>query len=50
MFGRPSVAPEGDGASRPTITVDIPGTPNPLDPMPLENSVRRIKELIEAER
>lgn len=50
MFGRQSVAPEGENGSRLTITVDIPGAPNPLDPMPLENSVRRIKELIEAER
>jgi hypothetical protein len=50
MFGRQSVAPEGEGASRLTIWVDIPGAPNPLDPMPIQNSVRRIKELIEAER
>jgi hypothetical protein len=49
MFGRQSVEPEGEGASRFTITVDIPGAPNPLDPMPIENSLRRIKELIEAE-
>ena len=50
MRGRQSIEPEGDGWSRLTISVDIPGAPNPLDPMPVENSVRRIKELIETER
>lgn len=50
MRGRQSIEPEGDGRSRLTISVDIPGAPNPLDPMPVENSVRRIKELIEVER
>ncbi len=49
IFGRQSIEPEGDGASRFTITVDIPGAPNPLDPMPIENSLRRITDLIEAE-
>jgi hypothetical protein len=50
MHGRQSIEPEGEHASRLTISADIPGAPNPLDPMPVENSVRRIKELIEAER
>ena len=50
MRGRQSIEPEGDGSSRFTISVDIPGAPNPLDPMPVENGVRRIKELIESER
>jgi hypothetical protein len=49
MRGRMSIEPEGASASKLTISVDIPGTPNPLDPMPVENSVRRIKELIESE-
>jgi len=50
MNGRQSIEPAGEGRSRLTISVDIPGAPNPLDPMPVENSVRRIKELIETER
>lgn len=50
MRGRQSIEPEGEGSSRFTISVDIPGAPNPLDPMPVENSVRRIKELVESER
>jgi hypothetical protein len=50
MHGRQAIEPHGEGASRLTITVDIPGAPNPLDPMPIETSVRRIKELIETER
>ena len=49
MHGRQSVAPDGEGRSKLTISVDIPGAPNPLDPMPIEQSARRIKELIEAE-
>jgi hypothetical protein len=49
MRGRMSIEPEGATASKLTISVEIPGTPNPLDPMPVENSVRRIKELIESE-
>ena len=50
MHGRQAVEPHGDGGSTLTITVDIPGMPNPLDPMPIEGSLRRIKELIESER
>jgi hypothetical protein len=50
MHGRQSIEPEGEGRSRLTISVDIPGAPNAGDPMPVENSVRRIKELIESER
>lgn len=49
MFGRQSIEPDGEGRSRFTITVEIPGLPNPLDPMPVANSARRIKELIESE-
>ncbi len=50
MRGRQSIEPAGDGSSRLPISVDIPGAPSPLDPMPLENSIRRITELIESER
>jgi Polyketide cyclase / dehydrase and lipid transport len=49
MRGRQSIEPQGASASKLTISVDIPGAPNLLDPMPVENSVRRIKELIESE-
>jgi hypothetical protein len=49
MRGRQSIESEGESSSKLTISVDIPGAPNPLDPMPVENSVRRIKELIESE-
>lgn len=49
MFGRQSIEPLGDGRCRFTISVDIPGMPNPLDPFPIAQSARRIKELIEAE-
>lgn len=50
MHGRQSIEPEGENGSRLTISADIPGAPNPLDPMPVEDSVRRITELIESER
>jgi uncharacterized protein YndB with AHSA1/START domain len=49
MLGRQSIQPEGEGRSRLTITVDIPGMPNPMDPMPVATSARRIRELIESE-
>ena len=44
------VEPEGEGGSELTISVDIPGMVNPLDPLPVAESLRRIKELIESER
>jgi len=47
--GRQSIEPRGAGASRLTISVDVPAAPDRLDPMPVENSLRRIKELIESE-
>jgi hypothetical protein len=50
MHGRQSIDADSDGRSKLTISVDIPGAPNPLDPLPVENSIRRIKELVESER
>lgn len=50
MRGRQSIEPEGKGGSTLTITVDIPGMVNPLDPLPVAESLRRIKELIGSER
>jgi len=50
MHGRITIQPEGPTGSRFTISVDIPGMTNPLDPLPVSESARRIKELVEAER
>jgi len=50
MRGRQETEPEGEGGSELTISVDIPGMVNPLDPLPVAESLRRIKELIESER
>lgn len=41
---------KGPNSCKLTISVDIPGAPNRLDPLPVENSIRRITELIESER
>jgi hypothetical protein len=49
VHGRLSIEPEGGQASKLTISVDIPVAQNPLDPMPVERSIRRIKQLIESE-
>ena len=49
MLGRTTIEPEGDDASRMTITVDIPGNPDPLDPLPVETSISRMKAMIESE-
>ena len=50
MYGRMTIESEGVTASRVTISVEIPGAPNPLDPLPVAESLHRIKELIETER
>ena len=50
MRGRQSIEPHGRDGSTLTITVDIPGMVNPMDPLPVAESLRRIKELIAAER
>lgn len=50
MRGRQSIEPEGPDRSTLTITIEIPGVGNPLDPLPLAESLRRIRELIESER
>jgi hypothetical protein len=49
MFGRQEIEPVDGGHSRLTVSVEIPGAPNPLDPMPLATTARNIKELIERE-
>jgi hypothetical protein len=50
MSGRMTIEPEGSTASKVTISVDIPGKPNALDPLPVAESLHRIKVLIETER
>jgi hypothetical protein len=50
MYGRMTIESEGVTASRVTISVEIPGAPHPLDPLPVAESLHRIKELIETER
>lgn len=50
MHGRQSIEPEGPDKSKVTISVDIPGMANALDPLPVAESLHRIKELIESER
>lgn len=49
MHGRVAIEPEGRDGSRLTVSVDIPGMVNPFDPLPLAESARRMRELIEAE-
>ena len=50
ITGRMSVEPEGPDRSVLTITADMPGVDGPLDPRPVEESARRIKQLVESER
>lgn len=49
IHGRRSIEPDGPDRCLLTIYVNIPGVPNRLDPMPLQRSADRIKELVEAE-
>jgi hypothetical protein len=50
MHARTTFEPQGLDGTRLTGYVDIPGMTNPLDPLPIRESMRRMKELIEAER
>jgi len=49
MRGRVVIVPEGRDRSTLMVSVDIQGAVEPLDPAPIVETVRRIKELIEAE-
>lgn len=49
MRGHILLEPEGDRSTKLTMTVEIPGAPNPLDPLPAQTSVDRTKQFIEAE-
>jgi polyketide cyclase/dehydrase/lipid transport protein len=49
ILRRQSIEPDGGERTRLTISVDVPVAPEALHPMPVENSLHRIKELIESE-
>lgn len=49
IHGRMGIEPSGESGTRLTIGVEIPGSTNPIDPAPLERTVRNIKALIESE-
>ena len=42
--------PEGQNRTRITGTLDVPSMAEPMDPKPIQQSLRRMKELIESER
>jgi uncharacterized protein YndB with AHSA1/START domain len=43
------IEPEGDAGSRLTFWVEVPGITEPMDPTPIEGSLARIQEMLEAE-
>jgi uncharacterized protein YndB with AHSA1/START domain len=49
MHSRMTFEPEGRKGTRISGTLDIPSTAEPMDPAPIQLSMRRMKELIEAE-
>ena len=49
MHGRLVFEPLEDDKTRVTMTVDIVGIPDPLDPMPVDRTMENMKQLIEAE-
>jgi uncharacterized protein YndB with AHSA1/START domain len=50
MHSRMTFEPYGDHATRIDGTLDIPSMSDPMDPAPIQHSLTRMKELIEAER
>jgi hypothetical protein len=50
MSGAMSVAPDGPDCSVLTISAEMPAMDVPMDAGPLQESARRIKELVESER
>ena len=50
MHGRLTFEPAGSDSTKVTMTVDIVGMPNPLDPMPVTRTMENMKRLIESER
>jgi hypothetical protein len=49
ILGRMGIEPRGEGGTRLTIAIEIPGGTNPIDPALLERTLRKIKVLIESE-
>ena len=49
MSSRMTFTPEGPNRTRITGTLDMPSMAEPMDPAPIQQSMRRMKELIEAE-
>jgi uncharacterized protein YndB with AHSA1/START domain len=50
MHSRMTFEPEGAHATRITATLDVTSMAAPMDPGPIQQSMRRMKELIESER
>ncbi len=50
MHSRMTFEPVGAHATRIKATLDVPSMPDPMDPGPIEQSLRRMKELIESEQ
>lgn len=48
LHGHFLLEPEGETSTRLTMSVEIPGAPNPLDPLPAQTSIDRIKKFIES--
>ncbi len=49
VHSRMTLEPAGDGHTRLTVHLDIPGTEATMNPSMVEGSLRRMKELIESE-
>jgi uncharacterized protein YndB with AHSA1/START domain len=49
MHSRMTFAPHAPHATRITATLDVPSMTEPMDPAPIQQSMRRMKELIESE-
>jgi uncharacterized protein YndB with AHSA1/START domain len=50
MRGRMTFEPHAQNATRITATLDVPSMPEPMDPAPIQQSMRRMKELIESDQ
>jgi uncharacterized protein YndB with AHSA1/START domain len=48
MHSRMTFEPHDQNSTRITGTLDVPSMTDPMDPAPIEQSMRRMKELIEA--
>jgi hypothetical protein len=49
IHGRMSIEPEAEDGTRLTISIEIPGSTNPIDPVLIERTLHNIKTLIETE-